>query len=39
MKRRLMDLLACPIDKYYPLELYVFEEKVGIVEGMIVCPK
>ncbi len=39
MKRRLMDLLACPIDKYYPLELYVFEEKEEIVEGMIVCPK
>ena len=39
MKRRLMDLLACPIDKYYPLELYVFEEKDEIVEGMIVCPK
>ena len=34
-----MDLLACPIDKYYPLELYVFEEKDEIVEGLIVCPK
>ncbi|MCD6504443.1 Trm112 family protein, partial [Candidatus Bathyarchaeota archaeon] len=39
MKRRLMDLLACPIDKYYPLELYVFEEREEIVEGLIVCPK
>jgi len=39
IKRRLMDLLACPIDKYYPLELYVFEEREEIVEGLIVCPK
>lgn len=39
MKRHLMDILACPIDKYHPLELYVFEEKDEIVEGMIVCPK
>ena len=34
-----MDILACPIDKYYPLQLYVFEEKEEIVEGLIVCPK
>jgi len=39
MKRKLMEILACPIDKYYPLELYVFEEKEEIVEGIIVCPK
>ncbi len=39
MKRRLMDILACPIDKYYPLELYVFEERDEIVNGVIVCPK
>ena len=39
MKRRLMDILACPIDKYYPLELHVFEEKEEIIEGVIVCPK
>jgi uncharacterized protein len=39
MKRKLMDILACPIDKTYPLELYVFEEKDEIVEGLIVCPK
>jgi uncharacterized protein YbaR (Trm112 family) len=36
MKRKLMEILACPIDKYHPLELHVFEE---IVEGLIVCPK
>ncbi len=39
MKRRLMDILACPIDKYPPLELHVFEEKDEIVAGMKVCPK
>ena len=39
MKRWLMDILACPIDKFHPLELHVFEEKSEVVEGMIVCPK
>ncbi len=39
MKKKLMDILACPIDKYYPLELHVFEEKEEIVEGLIICPK
>jgi len=34
-----MSILACPIDKHHPLELYVFEEREEIVEGMIVCPK
>jgi uncharacterized protein YbaR (Trm112 family) len=34
-----MDILACPIDKYHPLELHVFEEKSEVVEGIIVCPK
>jgi len=34
-----MDILACPIDKCHPLELYVFEEKEEIVEGVIICPK
>ena len=39
MKRKLMDILACPIDKSYPLELHVFKENEEIVEGLIVCPK
>ena len=39
MKRKLMEILACPIDKHHPLELHVFEEKEEIVEGLIVCPK
>ncbi len=34
-----MDILACPIDKHYPLELYVFEEKKEITEGLLVCTK
>jgi len=39
MKKKLMEILACPIDKHYPLELLVFEEKEEIVEGLIICPK
>jgi len=39
LKRRLLDILACPIDKYYPLELLVFEEKEEIVEGLLLCSK
>ena len=27
MKYRLMDIIACPYDKTFPLKLYVFEEK------------
>jgi len=34
-----MDILACPIDKYYPLQLHVFKEEKEIVEGIIICPK
>jgi uncharacterized protein YbaR (Trm112 family) len=39
MKKRLMEILACPIDKYHPLDLYIFKEEEEIVEGSIVCPK
>jgi len=39
MKRKLMEILACPIDKFYPLELQVFEEKEEISSGIITCPK
>ena len=34
-----MDILACPIDKFYPLELTVFDEKEEITSGLITCPK
>jgi uncharacterized protein YbaR (Trm112 family) len=37
MKRRLLDILACPICKHYPLDLLVFEEKEEIDEGMLTC--
>ncbi|MFW6110412.1 MAG: Trm112 family protein [Thermoproteota archaeon] len=39
MKKKLMDLLACPIDKHHPLELFIFEEGEEIEQGMILCPK
>lgn len=39
MKRKLMDILACPIDKFYPLQLLVFEEKEEIISGVITCSK
>ena len=39
MKKKLMEILACPIDKNYPLELIIFVEKKEIVEGLITCPK
>jgi uncharacterized protein YbaR (Trm112 family) len=39
MKRKLMDILACPIDKFYPLELLVFEEGHEVSSGLITCPK
>ena len=40
LKRRLMGILACPIDKHHPLELHVFEESgEEVAEGIIVCPK
>jgi uncharacterized protein YbaR (Trm112 family) len=34
-----MNILACPIDKYYPLKLHIFKETDEIVEGIILCPK
>lgn len=38
MKEKLMELLACPIDKHHPLDLIVFEkEGEEIVEGLIIC--
>jgi len=37
MKKRLLDILACPICKHHPLELKVFEEKEEIDEGILLC--
>jgi len=39
LKKKLMDILACPIDKFHPLDLHVFVEKDEVIEGLIVCPK
>jgi uncharacterized protein len=38
MKRKLLDILACPIDKHYPLELFeVKSEGDLIVDGALFC--
>lgn len=34
-----MSILACPICKHYPLDLYLFEEREEVVEGLITCIK
>ncbi|MBM3897291.1 MAG: Trm112 family protein [Thaumarchaeota archaeon] len=40
MKRKLLDILACPMDKHYPLDLYEFEaSNETIMQGILVCPK
>ena len=37
MKRQLLDILACPICKSYPLSLHVFKEEKEIMEGLLTC--
>ncbi len=40
MNKTMMEILACPIDKTHPLELYEIKEKDDVIsEGVIVCPK
>jgi uncharacterized protein YbaR (Trm112 family) len=40
MKKSMLDILACPIDKHYPLELVEIESKDDLVrEGILVCNK
>jgi uncharacterized protein YbaR (Trm112 family) len=39
MKKRLLEILACPIDKHHPLNLLIFNEKDEIVDGMLICSK
>ena len=40
MKKELMEILACPIDKHHPLELVVFEAKEEEIQsGIIKCPQ
>jgi uncharacterized protein YbaR (Trm112 family) len=38
MQRKLLDILACPIDKHYPLELVELSVKGDlIVDGVLIC--
>jgi uncharacterized protein YbaR (Trm112 family) len=38
MQRRLLDILACPMDRHHPLELMEFaSEGDTIVEGVLLC--
>ena len=40
MKRKLMEILACPVCKYHPLELTVTrEDDKEVLEGTIRCPQ
>ncbi|HKU49087.1 MAG TPA: Trm112 family protein [Nitrososphaera sp.] len=41
MKKSMLDILACPIDKHYPLELYELASAgaENVVEGVLVCTK
>lgn len=39
MKHKLLDILACPNDGYFPLDLHVFDEDDEIMAGILVCPK
>ena len=40
MNKTMIDILACPIDKNFPLELFEIKEKENIIiEGALFCPK
>jgi uncharacterized protein YbaR (Trm112 family) len=40
MNRKMMDMLVCPIDKQFPLELYEAKSKQEVVlEGALYCTK
>ena len=40
MNKTMMEILACPIDKNHPLELFEINQKKDVViEGVIFCPK
>ncbi|TBR25252.1 MAG: Trm112 family protein [Candidatus Nitrosotenuis sp.] len=40
MNRKMMDILVCPIDKQFPLEIFEAESKAEvIVEGALYCSK
>jgi uncharacterized protein len=38
LKRKLLDILACPMDKHYPLELFEMKSEGDlIVDGALFC--
>ena len=40
MKKSMLDILACPIDKHYPLELFEINSESDVVnEGILFCTK
>ncbi|MGH1521608.1 MAG: Trm112 family protein [Nitrosopumilus sp.] len=40
MNKAMIDILACPIDKNYPLELFEINEKEDtVIEGVLFCSK
>jgi uncharacterized protein YbaR (Trm112 family) len=40
MKKSMLDILACPIDKHYPLELFeILSEGQIVREGILFCTK
>ena len=40
VQRRLLDILACPIDKHYPLQLIELKsEGEKVISGVILCDK
>ncbi len=40
MKKQMLDILACPIDKSYPLELYEMRiDADTIIDGALFCNK
>ena len=40
MQRKLFDILACPVDKHYPLEMIEFNANGEvIIDGVLLCPE
>jgi len=40
MNKKMMEMLACPIDKHFPLEIFEANSKEQIIlEGVIYCSK
>ena len=40
MNKKMMEMLACPIDKHFPLEIFESNSKEQVVlEGVIYCSK